>query len=660
MRRLPSRPPNRFFLPFWQRQAGLFANRREGSYAALQTHFTLVIPMFRHLVRSVVASFVLLTLFTGPAAAQGLRLLVPATTLAPAGGALPVELKSNVLSVLPDDALGFVAAHHLRDTQRTYEAVLRKLKIPFDAGNDYAEITTFLDKLKGWDDQATHAVAFFAVPDETEPDVAVFVPVTNYKEFAKSLGTETVGDGISEFAQDDGPKGLIAEKSGYAVLVEKGDDQRALLERILASKRSLSGANEAVRRWIAAHQWSAVVLQSGLEKTLDEVLKGIDEVQETLKGGDVPENTAASVAATFDAYSSLLKAMRSEVTNLLIGSNLNEQTGLHLAAEALFKPDGRFVATTKSLAKLPADALNGLPNDGYFVAGAGTVPTEWMELLMNFSFRVYRGLPGADGKPAFTEEQIAKLEKASAQSMAGLKFFSASFNSAGEGIFGGAAALYKVADPDAFLKSYEDAVRQMSDLAKETKSPFLPQQVIDRKQIDGLEVLTLTTDVAKMLETMQKAQPVDMTQMLKTMFGNQGKLTVHVAKLDAETIGLTYDAAVLKQLAADVKAGKPSLGGNVKLQKTAALMPANPSWVGYLSVGGLIDFGKKVATAAMQAQGQGFFFPVPPFPEAAPIGVAGRISGPALEGHLVIPMDLMEATRDYVQQVMAMFGGGGR
>lgn len=597
--------------------------------------------------------------FVDSAAAQTFRFIAPATTLAPAGGTLPISLRSDVFTLLPDDCLGFVAAHHILDTKRTVENVLRKLTIPFDADNDYDQFSAALEKIKGWDEKGTHVVGFFGDFEKGSPEVAVFVPVTNYKEFVLSIGGDPAVEGPVEFELEKSPKGLVAARGDYAVLVDKSDDAKALLERIVAGKKSPAVVNESLRKWVAGHQVSGVLMQAGARKLLDEAISGLENIQQGLAVPDnAPEATAASVAAAFDAYGSMFRFLRDEATHLAVGSNLDETTGLRLAAEALFRPDGKFAASVKSIPKLPADALNGLPEQDFFVAGAGVVPTEWTEALMNFSLDMYKTMPGKDGAPAMTPEQIAQMRKASMGSMEGLKYFSASFNSQGEGIFGGAAALYKVADADTFVKNNETAMAEIIKIAKQSKSPFLPEQTVERRQIDGLDVLTMTTDMAKMFEQMQQGQPVELSKMMQQVFGNQGKLTAYLTKVDAQTVAMTYDAAVLKRVVADVRDGKRGLAGNVKLQKTAAMLPTDPSWVGYLSVGGMIEFGRKAATAAMAANGQAFPLPIPPFPEAAPIGLAGRANGSAVEGHFIVPMDLMEATRDYTRQVMAVFGGG--
>ncbi len=612
--------------------------------------------------RCVVAS-VFLFLFAvaaAPVQAQLTRLAVPATTLAPALP-VPADLTLDVLNVLPENTLGFVTAHHLLDTKTTVENVLKKLTIPYDAGNDYAEFEEFVASLKGWDDKGTHALALFAVAEQKEPDVAVFVPVKNYKEFAASLGADVAGEAPTEFKVEDGPKGWIVAKGNYAVLTEPGDDGLALLETILKSNKSLTEARGPLRRWIGEYQVAAVVTRAGTDKIIDEVLKGLEEVKKDFAENKDEEivGQAAQVIAIFDMYGKILESLRDDVTHLAVGGNLSETTGLHLAGEALFLPNGKFAEVTKNFTPLSADALNGLPDDRFFMAGAGTLPTELAESLMNFSFGMYKNMPKDQGGLQLDEADLKKLTELSTASMKGVKQFSMTFGAQGQGMLGGIVALYRVEDSAAFMTNYETAMKSVQELSKKADSPLLPQQVLEHRKVDDLDVLAVTIDISKQFDQLGAGQPLPVKKIVESMFGGNGTITGYLVAAGNDTVVMTYDEKMLTQVVADVKAKKAGLGGNVNLQKTAAMLPQKLQWVGYLDVGGAVDFGKKMADAAMAAQGQGGFpIPIPPFPNVAPIGAAGRINGTALEGHFVVPMDLMEGVRDYVQQVSQMFGGG--
>jgi hypothetical protein len=109
-----------------------------------------------------------------------------------------------------------------------------------------------------------------------------------------------------------------------------------------------------------------------------------------------------------------------------------------------------------------------------------------------------------------------------------------------------------------------------------------------------------------------------------------------------------------------VKQGKAGLADDIQIKEAAALLPADSQWLGYLNVGGYVELAKKFMGAAMAAGGGGanFLPPIPPFPDAPPVGFSARVNSTSLEGHIVVPMGLAEAVRDYVLQMRGVFGGG--
>ena len=233
--------------------------------------------------------------------------------LAP-GGTVPV-LESDVLGVVPENAHGVILGGNLLESKATLEKVMRKLSIPFDQGDDYGKFTQFLESLRGWDAKSMHAWAF--VPGEGADDVefVVFVPVTSYKDFAASLGAENDAGGPSAFQVEDGPDGYIASKGGFAVLVEKGDED--VLTKVIAAKKGVSDVGPAVRTWVGKHQIAGLILPAGMAKIFDKMLEGLDEIKKQVGAAG---NEAAMVAGVFDVYVDLVKAGRDEVTMFAFGA----------------------------------------------------------------------------------------------------------------------------------------------------------------------------------------------------------------------------------------------------------------------------------------------------------------------------------------------------
>ena len=226
--------------------------------------------------------------------------LAPALVAAAPAGAVPDVLKAGVLQAVPDDAMYLAVVNNFQETKATAEKVLRKLNIPFEQ-KDYDEFNTFVGKLQGWDKAGMHALV--ALPDaDGDISPAIFVTVTNYKSFAKSIGADATGSGIVEYETESGSKGWIAEKSGYAVIVQSRN--KALLERIVASKKSVADSVLPLRSLIAKNQVTGVALPSGVKKALDEAIKGLEAFKDQIPAAG-PQ--ADQIAGVFEMYTDLLK-----------------------------------------------------------------------------------------------------------------------------------------------------------------------------------------------------------------------------------------------------------------------------------------------------------------------------------------------------------------
>jgi len=392
---------------------------------------------------------------------------------------------------------------------------------------------------------------------------------------------------------------------------------------------------------------------AGVKKLIDLAIDGLKTIRNVIPA-DNPQ--AESIKQAFEVYDKLFAVLREETTHVAIGGILNEKVGADFSMQFVFKPEGKLSAIAKDAAPLPPEAFAGLPDDAYIFAGAGVFPQSSTDLLTQFTMSMMSAMPQGKGLDA---EQSKQFAEALRNTMKGVKQVSMSANFRGETFLSGIAAIYKVDDSAAFLAAYEKSMAVMGELGKKDKN--LPTYVIERKQIDGIDALVLTTDMAPMFAAMEKQPGGDgAKKMIESMFGEGGKMTAYLAAADKETVVLGYDAKELKELVAAAKAGKNGLGGNVDMQKTAALLMPQPHAIGFMDVGGYIDLVKKIANMMMAAQGNqgGFPFPIPPFPPSPPVGVAGKLTPQAVELQLVVPMQLMENTRNYVQQFNALIGGG--
>jgi hypothetical protein len=588
------------------------------------------------------------------ASAQTGAAAFPLVALAP-GGNVPF-LESDVLGAVPENAYGVILGGNVLESKATLEKVMRKLNIPFDAGDDYAKFTQFLESLRGWDSKSTHAWAFIPGDGADEVEFAVFVPVTNYKDFAASLGAENDAGGPTAFQVEDGPDGYMASKGGFAVLVEKSDE--AVLTKVVASKKGVSDVGPAVRAWVGKHQAAGLVLPAGMAKIFDKVIGGMEMLKKEMPA---QAKEAAMIAGMLDVYTDLIKAGRDEITMFAMGARLDETSGLDWAMQAMFRPDGKLAAASKDLAPLPTQPLRGLPEGDYFVAGAGVVPQNWMKSLMDFTLGFSSKLPKNLGGYDLTPEEAKELSEATAKSMEGMKSFSMSMGLSGKTFFDRLFGIIKVDDSAKFLANYEQSLKRVGEIAKKNPNSGYPGQTVERKKVGGHDTIVVTVDMSAMLKQLEEQQGGEATTKMfqQLFFGGENKLIGYLTAADGQTVVMTYDEESLSALADDVKQGKAGLADDAQIRAAVALLPPDSHWVGYVSVGGYMELMKKFMGIALAANGgPNFFPPIPPFPDAPPIGFSAKVNPTSLEGHIVVPMGLAEAIRDYVLQMQGAFGGG--
>jgi len=590
------------------------------------------------------------TFSVSPASAQTGAVAAGLVALAP-GGNVPL-LESDVLGVVPDNAYGVIIGGNVLETKALLERVMRKLRIPFDQGDDYGEFTQFLESLRGWDAKASHAMVFVPGDDEDDVEVVVFVPVTNYKEFAASLGAEAEGTGPTKFEVEKGPDGYMAEKAGFAVLVETNDEE--VLTKVLASKKSVSDIGPAMRSWVGKNQAAGLILPAGLAKIFDEVLDGMEKAKKELPGGA----NEAVIAGIFDVYSDLIKGGRDEITLFAMGARLDENTGLDYAMQAAFRPDGKLAAAAKDIATLPADPLSGLPEGEYFAAGAGIVPRDLMKDIMDFSIGMTAKMQKNVDEGPSPEDAKAVLE-ASAKSMEGLNSFSMSMGLSGKNFLDRMFGVMKVDDSAKFMANYEEQIKLITAIAKKNPKSTDPTATIERKKLDGREVLVVTTDIGAAMKQVEDQQGAEAVKMFKQLILGGDKIVAYITAVDQKTVVMTYSEEAIGPFADDIKQGKPGLADDAQIKTTAAMLPAELNWVGFVNAGGYMELVKKFMGVAMAGNGAAGFLPlIPPFPDAPPIGFSARVNSTSLEGHIVVPMGLAETVRDYVMQLQGAFGGG--
>ena len=166
---------------------------------------------------------------------------------------------------------------------------------------------------------------------------------------------------------------------------------------------------------------------------------------------------------------------------------------------------------------------------------------------------------------------------------------------------------------------------------------FQPIEV-EKTEVGGVAGMKMSMKAPQLPDNLKTpAQP----QMMKLMFGPEGRLNAWIIPADEHTIVVGYvNQRLLKQTIEAVKQGKPGLAGLADVKQTAALLPSGPVAVGYVSPSGVIDFIKQIVPAFAPPVANLTF---PEFPQMPPIGFAVTTAPNEVQCKMVVPGKVIQS-----------------
>jgi hypothetical protein len=137
----------------------------------------------------------------------------------------------------------------------------------------------------------------------------------------------------------------------------------------------------------------------------------------------------------------------------------------------------------------------------------------------------------------------------------------------------------------------------------------------------------------------------DPQEMMKLMFGADGKLKIYVAPADEHAVVMAYTSLDrLKAALEFYKSNQPGLLGDAGVAKVAAALPPGSQAVAYASLGGVAKVAQQFATMLPGGRAT----TIPDFPDSPPLGIAVKVSPSGAEGHLVVTAETLRAIGDVV------------
>jgi hypothetical protein len=552
---------------------------------------------------------------------------------------VPVQAADDVLKLVPDSALGFLAIRNAAEADAKLQQLGKSMELP---------IPSLLEKFRkesgireGMDEKGT--VALVPLPpssDRPVPTLILLVPVTDYGKFLSQLKHKEPVAGVTEF--ESGTDQLcVRQIGGYAALTEL-QWKAALTETMRLSEK----VPEPLATWgatIAENDVTVVILQPGLKLLSAQVQKGIEAMKAAMAAAG---EQGKQVAAGLELYAKLFKAVEREVSAVGYGLRLDREGTLRLTKRARFIPSGSWARLAAKVKPAHENLLAGLPAGPYLIAGGGSLAEGAADSIMEFAIGAMKSMRELYG---LTDEQIDQMTKLSKDSMKRMRGMSMvmGVGPAGSSVYSRMIVTMRVDDSAAYLTEYEKSMKEYSRVMAGANSSLLPPMEVEKVQLDGAAALQFTMKIPKMPAG---PQPPQAAKMMEVLFGTDGKLTGWIAAADEHTVVAGYvNKDFVRETISAVKKGAPGLRGDANVSKTAALLPPDASLVAFWSPQGTVEFvGRMVA---LFTAGQPFEMKIPPFDVTPPIGIAMTSAPGELQGHVVVPAEVFKAVGRYIEKV---------
>ena len=553
----------------------------------------------------------------------------------------PARATEDVLDVVPGDAIGFLVVNRLAATDAKIQQTAQQMGLP-----PIGPWTMFKAKgriKEGLDEERSAAIV--AIPAEdpaSKPAVLVFLPVSDFQKLIEPFEPD---DPTATIVRVQGANGsaLVAKLAGYAVATEP--KHRPVLEKVLDCKKPAAADLAFLRPWLCGQEVAGVLTVHGVKLACAKVQQGLEAAREGMKPLGGEENPAA---AGLKIYEKLFAMAAEQVTSVAIGGQIDAEGVLRVTSRTRFIGGAAWGGSGRS-ESARRDLLAGLPGGPFVVAVGGVLHESASEGMMQFWTDVMKATPNLYGISPEKADQLMELSRDSMKGMRGMSLM-LGVGEPGDPLYGSMMFALTSDDARAYMATYEEQVRAMNELFKDSSSPFLSGMEVERIDVDGTPGLKIEM---AMPEPPGMGDVPQFAGMMEKIFGPGGKMRIFIAAADEHTVVAAYTSEkTLRRCLEAVKGSQPLLAADEGVAKTAALLPPEAPWVGYWSPRGTIDFANQaISMFAPEGEAQ---FKLPQFAATPPVGLAVTTSPNEIQTCLVVPAEAIQAIGTYVKEVQKM------
>ncbi|QDS99512.1 hypothetical protein [Adhaeretor mobilis] len=554
----------------------------------------------------------------------------------------------NVIEHLPPNALGLLVAQDLEQVDAKVQQFCQMFSI--EGVPSPLIFLNFATGLKeGLDGNGDVMLALLPSEDLTsDPIPLLLLPVTDYAKFVAPIE----GDASGEICRITiaGEEVLVARLGKFALLMNL--EHRENMQQVLADEPGPVAALKPLASWIDGTDLLAIIMPEGVKQLTalgrQAMAAEIEQLQAGADNDELDEFTKPA-AQIMDMYDGILKACGSEVELAGLGVSFDKEKGMRVTQRVL-------LSEQSELARLPAVAaperspLADYQDQSIVAGGGGPLPAEWASQASAFVYQFMKENPGIYGLEGLDEQQWKKAQESWQGTIDGLRSVSWVVlpGTDDEPVYSNFYSVMKVENSQEYLETYKQAVESWNEVMAQSTSDMQFHYDLEETTVGDAQGLLLSMDLLKMMGPQEHAM---VQQMMKAMFGGDGKMRVYLLKIDEDRIlaGVASEVAMAKVLKF-IEGKESRLTQNSHIQTTLGQLDQEAQWMGVVRPQGVMQWFERMMNIAMQQFGGGMGMPqFAEYPDAPPAGFSLKLEEALISGDVVWPTEGLNELAKFIK-----------
>jgi len=556
------------------------------------------------------------------------------------------DAMKDALSLVPQDAIGFVCVPNIQQLDAGFQNTLEKLGlsafVPPPTNSLAGAMRVFLRMSAGLDDGGALLLVLMPAetPDELDQKLALLVPATDPKLLLEAMGAEAGEGGIWSLELFEEPV-VAAACQKHVALAKNAETVKAVAASTDNITKKLSANELALFEGLKVAAWFDAQRLCELHTQQIEGLKGMIMMMQQA-GGGFGAKQAESTEQAFDLYTEGLRTC-------LLGLSLDDN-GLGLRLGMTAKPGTDLHKMTQG-ANTEESLLKGLPRGKYMLAAGQILDPKAVDQVFE-NLDPYFEVPEED--EMLDREQLGKLKnilKGWAKLHTGIRASVEALPPGPDGLIG-ATLILDTTDSSKWIEAFTQVV----DTGKKIVTDEQVKQVLDVLIHDPQAETSGDVKIHYLKLDLTQLEDADEEQLgdVFTVIGKEGVL-LRLAAADEKTVVIAFGGGAKRMNQVIEQACKPGapLDEDPGIKRIAALLPKSRSSVIYLALDNVVTLVRNIGKV-LEKEDE---FPLEVGEINAPLAVVGRGGEGWSQADIFVPTELMVAAKDAITTMMGTAGG---